>query len=200
MAYSIKSIDYLSRARSRLDALGTENLFYAAFELRCGIEARLKEYLDAQAETTKKKRNGWRIDKLVKQIESIFKLNSKGLKLIVFDPETTNIITTILYTPVTPQLQKMGERLGDYMHSQNTERLDSDVHWTLMRRNLEMTYQELGFATSGTLMAPPLVHPLQEGAHFFCISGDQRNIFPPGKRIGMPYEIYELEPLQETDF
>jgi len=200
MSYSTKSTAYLARAREMLDVKDNKTLFYAAFELRCGIEARLKEYFDAQAETTKRRRSGWQIDKLVKQVESVFKLNNKGLKIVVFDADTEASIATVLYTPVTPQLQKMGERLGDYLHSQNHERPDTGCFWIEMRKRLEMTYQELGFATSGILLAPPLAHPTNKGETFFCIDGDQRNIFPPGKHIGMRYEIYEVEPLNEADF
>ena len=104
MVYSIKSVDYLIRARSLLDSSDKAALFYAAFELRCGIEARLKEYFDAQAETTKKKRNGWKIDKLAKQVEAVFNLCDRGLRLVVFDAETNALVATLLYTPVTSQL------------------------------------------------------------------------------------------------
>ena len=150
MVYSIKSVDYLIRARSLLDSSDKAALFYAAFELRCGIEARLKEYFDAQAETTKKKRNGWKIDKLAKQVEAVFNLCDRGLRLVVFDAETNALVATLLYTPVTSQLRKMAERLGGYLHSQNIKELDTNPYWAAMRKHLEMTYQELGFATSGT--------------------------------------------------
>ena len=47
MVYGINAESYLSRARKQLDE-GTQNgLFYSAFELRCGVETRLHEYLDA---------------------------------------------------------------------------------------------------------------------------------------------------------
>jgi hypothetical protein len=48
MGYGIHSRSYLKRARQRLDEGYPESLFYAAFELRCGVESRMKEYLDAQ--------------------------------------------------------------------------------------------------------------------------------------------------------
>ena len=44
--YKITSRDYLSRARICLDEGSNRFLFYAAFELRCGIEARMREYLE----------------------------------------------------------------------------------------------------------------------------------------------------------
>jgi hypothetical protein len=198
--YGIKSAEYLKRARELLDKGDFASLFYAAFELRCGIEARLKEYLDAQAQTSKQKRKGWRIEHLAKQIESLFELSDKGLKLTILDAENNSPISALLYTPVTPQLRKLGEQLGFYLHSQSIERKDADLFWTQMRKKLEMAYQELGFATSGLLMAPPLVHPTDPGKRFFCIAGDQRSFFPLGKRVGLRYEVYEIEPLNEKDF
>ena len=48
MDYRIHSRDYLQRARKRLDSGTPDALFHAAFELRCGIEARMQQYLEAQ--------------------------------------------------------------------------------------------------------------------------------------------------------
>jgi hypothetical protein len=45
--YGISSRDYLARARGELVSGRPERLFYAAFELRAGIEQRLHEYLEA---------------------------------------------------------------------------------------------------------------------------------------------------------
>lgn len=44
MTYAIDSRSYLERARKQLDQGTQEGLFYAAFELRCGAEARLHEH------------------------------------------------------------------------------------------------------------------------------------------------------------
>lgn len=199
-SYSTKSIGYLARAREMLDVRDNQSLFYAAFELRCGIEARLKEYFDAQAETTKKKRKGWEIDKLAKQVEDVFQIGNRHLDIVIFDAYTKETIASAKYTAVTPELQKMGQRLGDYLHSQDQNKINDPEYWKKMKGLLEMTYQELGFATSGTLLAPPLVYQSGKNPVFFCLTDDQRNLFPPGKHVGMHYKIYELEPLEEKDF
>src|SRR5436190_2225371 len=60
-SYGIDSVDYLRRARARLDEGTCEGLFYAAFELRSGTEARLQEYLDAREDVAKHKKKGWKI-------------------------------------------------------------------------------------------------------------------------------------------
>lgn len=199
MVYEVRATDYLARAKALLDSCDESALFYAAFELRCGIEARLKEYFDAQAETTQKRRAGWQIDKLAKQVESVFELGSnRGYRMTVFDAATNACISSVMYTPVTPQLQKLGERLGDYLHSQNTSRIKEQIFWSKLKQLLALTTEELTFACSGTLKAPPLVHPKNPGERFFCIEGDQRTLFPAGKKIGWHYEIFEVEPLDES--
>src|SRR5947209_18770546 len=126
MEHGFKATDYINRAEARLDEARIESLFYAALELRCGIEARLKEYFDAQARTTKKKREGWQISKLAKQVESAFKSPNQVLRLIVFDTETNQVLSTALYTPVTRKLQKLGEQLGDYLHAPEKKRYEND--------------------------------------------------------------------------
>lgn len=110
--YGVKAKDHLARARARLDEHAPESLFYAALEIRCGIEARLKEYFDAQAETTKKKRQGWQISKLARQVESAFKARNKAIRLIVFDVETKELIKEVLYTPVTRRSRRWARNSG----------------------------------------------------------------------------------------
>lgn len=193
MEYKCETKDYLRRARARLAEANPEALFYAALELRCGIEARLREYFDAQAETTKKKREGWRISKLAKQVEAAFKTREKVVRLVVLDPELNNVISEAFYTPVTRKLQKLGEQLGDFLHAPDKMRAEDDQWLGVLREKLNETCRELEFAASGTLMAPPLEYPREPGKSFFCLTGDQTKLFPPGKRIGMRLDIYEFE-------
>ena len=68
----MSSRDYAARARARLDEDSHASLFYAAFELRCGIEARLQEYLHAQRDVSKKAKKGWRPAVLGQQLERRF--------------------------------------------------------------------------------------------------------------------------------
>ncbi|HEY4656274.1 MAG TPA: hypothetical protein VIH22_17275 [Cyclobacteriaceae bacterium] len=192
MEYKCEAKDYLGRARDRLVEANPEALFYTALELRCGIEARLKEYFDAQAETTKKKRKGWQISKLAKQVEAVFKAREKVIRLVVFDPETNSVISDAFYTPVTSKLQKLGEQLGGYLHASDKKRSKNGQWLAVFREKLNETYRELEFSVSGTLMAPPLEHTKKPGKLFFCLTGDQTKLFPPGKRIGIRFEKYEL--------
>lgn len=192
--YGAKASHYLARATQLLQHREKASLFYAAFELRCGVEARLKEYLDAQSETTKRKRNGWKIDHLAGQVEDVFKLNSnKGYKLSVFDTQSREKISSIEYTPVTTRLQKMAKQLGDYLHSQNGNRTSEEKFWSDFQKKLILMHEELNFSCSGNLLAPLLVHPNDSNQRFFCLDGDQRSLFPPGRHVAMHYEIYDIK-------
>jgi len=117
MKYGVRSKDYVSRAKALLNESTHESLIYTALELRAGIEARLKEFFDAQAETTEKKRKGWKISKLAAQVENVINAGEKCVKLTTIDELTNTIIAEVWYTPVLPELRKMAEKLGNYLHS-----------------------------------------------------------------------------------
>jgi len=54
--YNVDSKNYLKRARSQLDSQSYEGLFYAALELRYGIEARIKEFLESHTHIPNKRK------------------------------------------------------------------------------------------------------------------------------------------------
>jgi len=158
-SYGISSRDYLERARKCLDNGQVAPLFYAAFELRCGIEARMAEYLEVQEHISKKKRQGWQIAKLARNIEDAFRLGDKQAILKVRDKQTKEIIYEFVYTPVTSSLRKKGEQLGDILHSAKKYHSVENAYWSKLRQKLEETYTELQVATSGKLLGPLLMHP-----------------------------------------
>jgi len=192
MEYRVTGKDYLQRAKSRLSDGTKESMIYAALELRSGIEARLKEYFDAQAETTKKKRRGWQVTKLANQLEQVFRTGKKGVRLVIIDAQENTQISEVIYTPVTPKLRKMAERLGDYLHSLEKNKANNEDWWKNLRSYLEKVSDELEFACSGALKSPPLEHPKKPGSSFFAIEGDVTELFPVGKRIGMRIEYFEI--------
>jgi hypothetical protein len=156
--YNVMSKDYLQRARSLLDQSDIGALFYAAFELRCGIEARLQEYLEAQQHISQKKKEGWRIARLGKNIEHAFRLGDKVVEIAVVNEKTSDTILVLYYTPVTKKLRKMGGKLGDYLHAQKKYFAPEDDYWKQMRIFLESAYIELEKANKGNLLGPPILH------------------------------------------
>ena len=155
--YDVFSRSYLQRARNRLDENTTEALFYAAFELRCGIEVRMQEYLEAQEHLTASKRKGWQIPRLGRNLEQAFRLGDRVAQLTFTDPETRRPLQVLYYTPVTSTLQREAGQLDQYRHglqeSPSRERL------TAIRVFLEQVYAHLKTANAGTVLGPPLVKP-----------------------------------------
>jgi hypothetical protein len=156
--YRIHSRDYLHRARKCLDSGTPESLFYAAFELRCGIEARMQQYLEAQDHISEKMKKGWQIAKLAKNIEKTFKSGDKIVEYAILDQETETIRYVLYYTPVNSKLKKLGEKLGDYLHAMRKYRPEDDPWWGRTRDFLEEEYTELQKANIGTLQGVPLLN------------------------------------------
>jgi hypothetical protein len=157
MAYGIASRDYLERAVIRLTENSPESLFYAAFELRCGIEARMQEYLDAWDYIAKKRKSGWRIADLGRNIERAFRAGNTFVRLAVHDNQRDGLLVCFYHTPVTKKLRRQGEKLGNYLHSMKRYRADGDDWWAQLRTELRDVVEGLRIANMGTLLGPPVV-------------------------------------------
>ena len=156
--YKCGSRDYLARERKLLDENSQQALFYAAFELRCGIEARLQEYLEVQEHLSEKRKQGWRIAELSKNLKRAFDDGDKIIEIGISDNKSSET-ATLYYTPVRASLKKNGQQLGNYLHPMKKYKLAGDVWWKHFCELLESTYQELKAATTGTLLGPPLLSP-----------------------------------------
>lgn len=160
-SFDFTARDYLRRARVCL-AEGTEAaLLYAALELRCGIEARLKEYLEAQTQIDRKLREGWRIAGMVKSLRRAFDIGDKFLLVRFLDTETGEELLSYIYTPITRKTQKLGAQLGEFLHAPQGKR---DTQWW-KRVKTTVTEAEAGLenATLGSLLGVPLVYPTRNG-------------------------------------
>ncbi|NOZ11253.1 MAG: hypothetical protein GXP09_09480 [Gammaproteobacteria bacterium] len=155
--YRISSRDYLRRAGECLAEGSSKFLFYAAFELRCGIEARMNEYLEVWEHISKKKKKGWRIAEMGRNVEKAFKTGNKIVRWAVHDKSTNELIVCLYYTPVTSALKKSGEKLGNYLHSMKRYKVHTDQFWLRFRNDLESAYEKLAIANTGTLLGPPLM-------------------------------------------
>jgi len=165
-AYGIHSRDYLARARQRLDEGSLEPLFYAAFELRCGIEARLQQYEEALTSITKTKRAGWKIPKVAGNIERAFRTGDKIVRVSVYNDATNDVIYSFYYTPVNKKLRAMAGQISDLLHFPKGYRDAKDPWWNDKRAFLEQVYKELQKANMGTLLGVPLWNPKTRRAHF----------------------------------
>jgi hypothetical protein len=157
-SYRCDSRSHLWRARELLNTGAPAGLFYAAFELRCGIEARMREYLEVAEDISEKRKQGWQIAKLSKDLERAFKVGDKVVEIFVEHSELTEVCK-IYYTPVSPRLRKQAEQLGDYLHAMKVHRPQTDKWWDLFRELLNTTCDELALATKGIMLGPPIVSP-----------------------------------------
>ncbi len=157
MEYGTSSRDYLKRARARLGDNEPSALIYAALELRCGVEARMTEYLDVQTHLSKKKKKSWQLAKLGRHVEAAFKIGDKIVRWAVHDKKSGELIACFYYTPVTSRLRKSAEKLGHYLHSMKQFKPFGDPYWRTLRDKLEDVTKQLELANKGTLLGPPLM-------------------------------------------
>ena len=165
-SYRISSRDYLSRARNLLSFGDTASLFYSAFELRCGVEARLHEYLEGARDIASVKKGLWQIKHLNREVENKFDIYVKAVVVTLINPATKKEVE-YAYTPVTALLRKIGERLGDYLHYVSDEKIKSKEYLERLRKYLVIGIKELEFSTTGTLLGLPR----------FLKSGGNHNMF-----------------------
>ncbi len=153
MSYDASSRAYLTRAKSNFDSGKNEPLFYAALELRCGVEARLKEYVKAQGDTVSFRKIPWKIRKLA---NTLAKSSVHGRRFVFtfIHPKTRERFPAV-YSPVSPKLQKIAGQLGDYLHCVEQNRVSKPSFFSEFQQLVKQGIGELESATSGTLIAPP---------------------------------------------
>lgn len=156
MPYHVSARAYLKRARNRLNEGTQVGLFYAAFELRAGIQARMQEYLQAQEGVAKHKKDDWRLGKLAHSLEEAFQIGDRIAQVAIYDAKDEQLIDTLYYTPVTSALKGVGERLGEFLHAMQSFTPDTAHWWRDTRAFLETVYVQLDTACFGTLLAPLL--------------------------------------------
>jgi hypothetical protein len=152
--YASSASSYLSRARRELESGAVDHLFYAAFELRAGIEARLQEYLENADDVPSGRKRDWRIAILGISVDRAFAF-SKVARVQIREAASRAVRVALFYTPVSKELQKLGMKLGDYLHAVPF-RPPEDEWWGRLRTNVEVGCHLLEEATFGQLLGPPL--------------------------------------------
>lgn len=155
--HNFTSRGYLERARARIAEGSDEALLYAALELRCGIEARLSEYLEAQTHISEKLRTGWQIAAMAKNLQKAFDIGEKFLLVRVVDATTLEELTFFLYTPVTKKTQALAGALGEFLHAPQGKR--DDAWWQRVKACVIDAAAGLENATRGNLLGVPLMRP-----------------------------------------
>jgi hypothetical protein len=163
--YPAHSRAHQQRAATALQLFDTaddvQQLFVAALELRLGIEARLFEYIrsalpseirDEKLATISTSSATWLLAFLTGLNES-----ARTETTVVMTSEQTGHATAFRYTPVTQSLAKIHGRLGEILH---WNYFAKNPHWFLPHRLhardlIAQGLEELGAATSGTLLSHP---------------------------------------------
>jgi hypothetical protein len=157
--YDSSSRAYLIRAKKNFDSEKNESLFYAALELRCGVEARLKEYVvKGQADGISLRKIPWQIEKLKKILAGSSEIHDKRFVFTFTHPKTGEKHFAI-YNPVSSKLQKIAEKLGDFLHCVDQNRVSKSSFFSDFRQLVKQGIEELALATAGTLIAPPVTGP-----------------------------------------
>jgi len=153
MIYGVRSVDYLARAKRESKADDPARLFYSAFELRAGIEARLHEYRGAIQDA--RRDNTWQVRVLKRHIEDVVEKHEKPVTIYFHDPETCERLP-VRYIPVSDELKSIAERLGDYLHCLHPSKLRRQGFLAEVRDLVERGIALLSEAVSGELLSPPM--------------------------------------------
>jgi hypothetical protein len=198
-SYDATSFGYLRRARRRLTDGTNEALFYAAFELRCGIEAKLQEHLAVSQDVAKHKRKGWKINQAGREIEKAFKTGDKVVEYRIVG-EGKKFLFCVFYTPVTRRIQKAAKRLGELLHALSLDKTEDEQWWKRTRSFLNETADALAFVNRGTISGPIL----QSGEHartfhFFLVDGSSitdmvQQHFTKGKGLRFSGHLWDQLP------
>lgn len=157
MTYSTASSDYLERVKVLLDKGTQASLIYAALELRCGVEARLKEYIETIDHIPKNQKKEWAVAKLGRSIDTAYRTGDKIMIFTIQFPEDGEQLQ-LMYTPVTKRLQELANRFGDYLHAPREEAVVTTIWWQQLRDLLQEAYPLLMLANGGDLIGLPLIH------------------------------------------
>jgi hypothetical protein len=201
MIYRIGARDYLERARVQLDKGTPEALFYTAFELRCGIEQRMRDYLEAWAHVSEKKKRGWKIPDLGRSIDQTFKIGDKIARFTISTRDKKKVYGVFYYTPVSEDLKAMAGRLGNYLHAPLDYRDLNDEWWADSWLFLETVHAELKRACSGTLLGAPLLSPGGKQIHM-PMEADKKALNVKaliGDKVSMLVEYLEEYPTELMD-
>jgi hypothetical protein len=157
MAYATSAIDYLQRMKALMDEGSEASLIYAALELRCGVEARLREYIETIDHIPNRQKKEWAVAKLGRSIESAYRTGDKIMIFVLVFPED-GVQLRLMYTPVSKRLRDIASQLGDFLHAPKFDVVENDAWWNQLKALLREAYPLFRIATSGELIGLPLIH------------------------------------------
>ncbi|WP_417456379.1 hypothetical protein [Kordiimonas sp.] len=173
--YEISARAYLGRARALLAGRAEgEKLFYAAYELRCCVEARQLQYALALGPHFKGKVKVHKLVETKNRLQRVYDPSRITYLEMQFSPDEP--IYQFYYTPVTEHLVKETSKLGEYLHCSKMYRKASDPWWDTLRAQLSSVYKAAWIACKGNLWVPPLWNPVTQEVASLKVDGDDPSL------------------------
>ncbi|MHB8268489.1 hypothetical protein [Bradyrhizobium sp.] len=165
---------YLARARDCLLKPEPAYLFYAALELRFCIEERQDTYVQAQRRYIKSVPPANKIGHQAAALRRVFRGND--IFQVKFD--FYDIPPAVLrFTPVTSELQKAAEKLGNLLHARDEAPAMTDPWWAETREELLRAYRLAWIACQGELLSPMMINKKGEVVGMMEITGLENKDF-----------------------
>lgn len=159
----VSAISYLARAKELRQSKERTSLIYAALELRCGVEARLREHATATSSVSKGRAAQWKIKELEKTVDNAFGLGDS--MLMIHLRMNDGRACAFVYAPVTARLSDIAMRCGDYLHAMRLDKVLAAGFWEELSALLQEGCNLLELACSSEV---------QDGLHFSLPPDDPR--------------------------
>lgn len=157
MPYHVSTESYAGRVEALLARGDEPSLLYAALELRCGVEGRMKEYLDPLDHIPRALKKEYSVVKLGKTVDNAFQVKDQICLVTVAFPDGREEVL-LRYVPVPKRLQEIAARVGDALHFPGETNTDDSKWWERLRSIVEEGRDWLYFVAAGDLMGLPLIN------------------------------------------
>ena len=159
LLYSTWTKSFVARGRGLFDSGDYANLLYAALEVRMGTEARLQSYVHAHKQISGQIKNGWKIKELADSLAKHFVKDDLVAQVTVTETSGAPPVATLQYIPVSAELRKVAEQLGNYLHHREYKVNRDESWWAKLRELVSSGLDHLSVCAGGTLLGPPLWRP-----------------------------------------
>jgi hypothetical protein len=153
---------HLRRAKVLLSSKQLANLTYAALELRCCIETRQADYLNAMSWLKAPKTKRWEIGKISRALERYWQ--DPKIARIVYNFPSGDWAT--YFTPVTKSLVETSAKVtGMLLHAIEDDVASQPGWWEDRREGLLALYREAWIACRGEHIAMPIWDATTQSMH-----------------------------------
>lgn len=160
VSYPTRAVAFAERAGRLIASEDPADWFYAALEVRLGVEARLQAYISAARVTDSSIKAGWEIGTLAKGLERAFKAKGTRIVEMLYKQEHQEApFVSLRFVPIPPTLVSASKRLGDYLHYREDRTPYSPKWWKDFREHVRDAQILLLASAQGDLLGPPLWKP-----------------------------------------